>query len=309
MFMKALIFGGTGQDGEYLTQLLRGVGVEVQCVSRGGGDFRVDVSDVNGVQALLLQERPDVVFHLAATSSTSHEFLWANHASIGTGTMAILDAVDRHLPDTKVLLAGSGLQFVNEGIPLNEASQLDHSSPYAVARNYSLFAARYFRLRGLKVYFAFLFNHDSPLRSNRHLNMKIAEAAALAARGGGNRLQIGDLSAEKEFNFAGDIAAALWRTVCQDSFYEIVIGGGKSYSVMDWVELCFGYVGLDWRQYVETDSNYRSPYQRLVCDPARLFELGWQPNVDIRQLSEIMMVEALNRADPAKSLSGVTAQV
>jgi GDPmannose 4,6-dehydratase len=304
---RAMIFGGTGQDGVYLSKLLRESGLDVTCISRSGGDCQLDVADVDSVQRVLVRERPDYVFHFASTSSTGHEHLWANHSSIGTGTLAILDAVERHLPQTKVLLAGSGLQFVNEGKPLDEECALDHSSPYAVARNYSLYAARYFRSRGLHVYFTFLFNHDSPLRSNRHLNMKIAEAAAMAARGGGSRLQIGDLSAEKEFNFAGDVAAALWRIVCQDSFYEIVVGSGQTCSVLDWVQMCFGYVGLDWRKYVETDSSYRSPYRRLVCDPARLLSLGWQPSVDVRQLSGIMMVEALNRADVgAASFGGNT---
>jgi len=302
--MRAMIFGGTGQDGHYLRNILLENNVDVKCASRSGGDYCIDVADTLDVEDLLLRERPDYVFHLAATSSTDHKHLWANHSSIGTGTMAILDAVDRHLPSTKVVLAGSGLQFMNEGTPLNEESKLDHSSPYTVARNYSLYAARYFRSRGLRVYFAFLFNHDSPLRSNRHLNMKIAEAAALAARGGRNRLQIGDLAAKKEFNFAGDITAAFWQLVCQDSIFECVIGGGKSHTILEWVELCFQYVGLDWKQYVDTDETYQSPYKCLVSDPARLLSLGWQPNMNFRQLSEIMMAEALRRVDASNGPVG-----
>lgn len=299
--MRAMIFGGTGQDGHYLREILVGDGIAVCSVARQGGDFQVDVGDAVAVRDVIRDVRPDFVFHFAATSSTAHEHLWANHAAIGTGTLAILDAVDCDLPNTKVLLAGSGLQFVNDGLPLNEESPLDHTSPYIVARNYSLYAARYYRARGRKVYFAFLFNHDSPIRSNRHLNMKIAEAAALAACGGSHRLRIGDLHAEKEFNFAGDITAALWRLVQQDAIYECVVGCGRSHSVLEWVELCFQYVGLDWKQHVDTDVNYRSPYQRLVSDPVKLLSLGWQPHMNLSRLAEIMMAEALQRVEATKN--------
>ena len=297
--MRALIFGGTGQDGQYLRGLLEGKSITVLSCGRHGGDFLVDVSDAIAARNVIREVKPDFIFHLAATSSTAHEHLWANHAAIGTGTLAILDAVDRDLPDTKVLLAGSGLQFVNEGLPLDEMAPLDHSSPYVIARNYSLFAARYYRSRGRKVYFAYLFNHDSPLRSNRHLNMKIAEAAAFAASGGDQRLSIGDMNAENEFNFAGDVTAALWQLISQDSIYECVIGSGETHSVREWVELCYRYVGIDWKKYVDSDANYRSPYKRLVSAPAKLLSLGWQPSMELRQLAEIMMQEAIRRSDNA----------
>lgn len=293
--MQAIIFGGTGQDGYYLQKILSVEGIAVCCVARHGGDFQVNVGDVAAVRDVIRAVRPDFVFHFAATSSVGHEHLWANHAAIGTGTLAILEAVDCELPDTRVLLAGSGLQFINNGLPLNEDAPLDHSSPYVAARNYSLYAARYYRARGRKVYFAYLFNHDSPLRSSRHLNMQIAEAAALAACGGDRRLRIGDTNAEKEFNFAGDVVAALWRMINQDAVYECVVGCGTSHAVREWLELCFRRVGLDWREYVDTDATYRSPYQRLVSDPSRLFGLGWQPQMNVSRLSEIMMDEAIRR--------------
>ena len=296
--MKALIFGVNGQDGFYLSDLLNRREIEVTGVSRSNGSGQWTVGDVartEQVEALIVEHQPDYIFHLAANSTTRHDALFENHATISTGTLAILDAVDRHVPKAKVLLAGSGLQFVNEGLPLNEESPLDHSSPYVVARNSSLFAARYFRERGLKIYFAYLFNHDSPLRSNRHLNMKIAEAAARIASGSKERLLIGDLDAEKEFNFAGDVAAAMWLLIRQDELFECVVGSGQSHAVRDWIEACFREVGLDWNDYTETDRTYASPYRRLVSDPAKLLSLGWKPECTFSGLAAMMMAEAARR--------------
>lgn len=298
--MNALVFGISGQDGFYLGNLLGRQGIEVIGISRSNGGGRWIIGDVaNGeqVEALVRKYQPDYIFHLAANSTTRHDALFENHQAIATGTLAILDAVDRLAPKAKVFLAGSGLQFVNEGLPLNEECPLDHSSPYVVARNSSLFAARYFRKRGLKVYFAYLFNHDSPLRSNRYLNMKIAVAAAAIAKGSREKVLIGDLDAEKEFNFAGDIAAAMWLLIQQDELFECVVGSGRSHTVRDWVEACFREVGLDWNDHTETDRTYISPYRRLVSDPAKLFSLGWKPEYTFSGLAAMMMAEAARRCE------------
>ena len=299
--MKALIFGVTGQDGHYLRELLVTEGISVFGVARSGGDARVDVSDRTAVLAVIRDVRPDYVFHLAATSSTAHEHLWANHAAISTGTLAILDAVEQEAPHARVLLAGSGLQFVNHGLPLDEDSALDHSSPYVIARNHSLFAARYYRTRGLKVWFAYLFNHDSPLRSNHHLNMKIAEAAVRAASCSSERLLIGDPDAEKEFNFAGDIAAALWALIRQETNFECVVGSGEAAPVRHWLDACYRIAGLDWKEHVVIDPAYRSPYPRLVSNPVRLFNTGWNPRFTFRKLAGLMMGAARERLAGGKS--------
>lgn len=293
--MKAIIFGGNGQDGHYLRAQLEARDVDVVSVSRTRGDFQLDVSDAIAVEKLLDDVRPELVFNFAATSSTSHDHLWANHAAICTGSLVLLDIVDRKLPNSKVFLAGSGLQFVNTGDPISEACELDHSSGYCIARNHALFAGRYFRARDRRIYFGFLFNHDSPHRSSSHLNMKIAEAAARASVGLDPGLKVGDLKAEKEFNSASDIIAAVIVLMSQEDIFEFVIGSGVSHPVQRWVELCYGYVGLDWKKHVSIDSSYESPYRKLVSDPTRLRSLGWKPSVSIEQLAQEMMIEAIRR--------------
>jgi GDPmannose 4,6-dehydratase len=293
--MKALIFGSSGQDGHYLSSQLKADEVEVLGVSRKGGDRRLDVGDVAGVRELIREFQPDFVFHLAATSSTAHDHLWSNHASISTGTLAVLDAVEKHAPAARVFLAGSGLQFINDGRPLDEECLLDHSSPYVIARNHSLYAARYFRQRGLKVYFGYLFHHESPRRQSSHLIMRIAEAAAAQAAGSQRRLLIGDLEARKEFGYAGDIVNAMRILVQQDELFECVIGTGLGYTVREWVQACYSHVGLDWQAYVDKDTEFRNTCPCLVSSPKRLQELGWRPVISFAELASMIMGDAVSR--------------
>ena len=96
----ALIFGGSGQDAYYLARLCAERGLRPVSVSRSaGGDWLVgDVSKRAEVFALVEQHRPAYVFHVAANSTTRHDALFENHATISTGTLNILEAVRTMAP-------------------------------------------------------------------------------------------------------------------------------------------------------------------------------------------------------------------
>ena len=68
---RALIFGGLGQDGHYLSRLLRETGIEVISVSRSGGNYSGSVADFTFVEGLVKRYRPDFVFHFAANSKSN----------------------------------------------------------------------------------------------------------------------------------------------------------------------------------------------------------------------------------------------
>jgi len=290
--MKALIFGITGQDGYYLKSLLQERKVDVVGVSRSNSNWiKADVADKNAVSSLLNQHRPDYIFHLAANSTTKHEAVFENHQAISTGTLNILESVYRYSKHTKIFLSGSGLQFVNKGMPISEKDDFYAGSPYCVSRIQSVYAARYYRELGLSVYVGYFFNHDSPLRSERHINQKIVMAAKRIAGGNDEKIEIGDISVKKEFSFAGDIAKAIMTLIQNNNVYEATLGSGKAYSIEDWLNICFTYFGLPWKPYVTSVNGFRSEYDILVSDPKTIFSLGWKPETSINQLAEIMITQ------------------
>ena len=121
------------------------------------------------------RSNPDVIFHLAANSTTKHEALRENHETIVTGTLNILESVLCHSPETRVFIVGSGLQFKNSGLPISEDSEFDAASAYAVARIQSVYVARYFRRLGVRVYVGYLFHHESPFRHPHHVSKVIVD--------------------------------------------------------------------------------------------------------------------------------------
>jgi len=292
--MKSLIFGINGQDGYYLKRLLNKSGIEVLGVSRSNSEWiKGDVSDLPFVENIIREEKPEYIFHLAANSTTNYSALFENHRTICTGTLNVLDSAYRFSPSSRIFLSGSGLQFVNRGLPIRETDAFDASSPYAVSRIHSAYAARYYRSLGLNVYIGYFFNHDSPLRSERHVNQKIVAAAKRIAGGSSEKIELGDINVKKEFNFAGDMAEAIWILVNNgQGISESVIGCGKAYSIGDWVDICFGHFGLDPKKSVRLNPGFKTEYDTLVSDPATLSSLDWTPKIDFEKLAKIMIENA-----------------
>jgi GDPmannose 4,6-dehydratase len=287
--MKAIIFGASGQDGHYLSALLKEQGYEVIGISRQDNSLKVDISDYGSVDELIKQHKPEYIFHLAANSTTNHEALFENHSTIATGTLNILEAVKRNSPLTKVFISGSGLQFINEAKPIKETDPFEARDAYSVSRIQSVYAARYFRSLGIKTYAGYFFNHDSPLRTERHMTKKIAEAAKRITAGSNEKLTIGDIDAIKEYSYAGDIVKGIWTLVKQDEIFEANISSGKGYSIKEWLQECFSLVNKDWQEHIVANPDFISGYKQLVSDPSLIFSLGWKPEVDFKELAKLMM--------------------
>ena len=295
--MNTLIFGASGQDAYYLARLCEERGFAPVSVSRSTSQHWLtgDVADRAQVNALVAEHRPAYIFHLAANSTTRHDALFENHATISTGALNVLEAARTLAPEARVFLSGSGLQFVNPGGPISEQAPFDANSAYSVARIHSVYAARYYRSLGVRAYVGYLFHHDSPLRKPHHVSQKIAQAVRRIADGSSETLEMGDVTVRKEWAFAGDIAAGILALVEQDAVFEACIGTGQAHAITDWLEACFRLKGLDWREHVRSVEGFRAEYPLLVSDPATMHTLGWRAVVDLPRLAEMMVAEPLVR--------------
>lgn len=248
------------------------------------------MSNYNFIEILIKREKPEYIFHLAANSTTWHDTLFENHETISTGTLNILKSVKRHSPESRVFITGSGLQFENNGMPISETDNFVAKSPYSVARIHSVYAARYFRSLGLRIYVGYLFHHESPLRKPSHVSQKIALAAKRIAGGSTEEIDLGNISVEKEWTFAGDVAKGIFTLIKQDNVFEAIIGSGITYSIVNWLEQCFGIIDRDWHDYVKFREGFTPEYKRLVSNPKTINSLGWFPTVGLKDLAEIMVL-------------------
>jgi GDPmannose 4,6-dehydratase len=314
---RALITGIGGQDGSLLAELLLDEGYEVFGVARRPADEypnlngihgRVDVRqadllDRRSLVDTLRSRRPDEVYNLASVSfvpaSWDEPVLTAELAAVGVTT--ILEAI-REVDDGIRFYQASSSEIFGEPpeVPQTEETALSPLTPYGVAKAYGHFIARSYRRRyGLFACSGILYNHESPRRPLEFVPRKIAHAAARISLGLQDELRLGDLSARRDWGYAGDYVRAMWLMLQQNEPGEYVVATGEAHSVEELVQVAFDHVGLDWRDHVRVEDSLRrgkAELHDLVGDASRARRvLGWRPSVDFEGLVRLLVDADLER--------------
>jgi GDPmannose 4,6-dehydratase len=107
-----------------------------------------------------------------------------------------------------------------------------------------------------------------------------------------DKLYLGNLKAKRDWGYTPEYIESMWKILQNGTPEDFVIGTGEAHSVQEFVQEAFGYVGLDWRKYVEIDPRYFRPteVEELVADANKAKNsLGWQPKVKFADLVKIMI--------------------
>jgi GDPmannose 4,6-dehydratase len=314
---KALITGITGQDGSYLADFLLDQGYEVIGMVRRtstvnfqriehiqdrialvSGDMLDQISLVN----ILEEHRPEEVYNLAAQSfvQTSWSQPVFTGQVTGLGVTRLLDAirlVDRNI---RFYQASSSEMFgkVVE-VPQRETTPFYPRSPYGVAKVYGHWiTVNYRESYGMHCTSGILFNHESPRRGLEFVTRKITDGVARIKMGLAGELRLGNLDSHRDWGFAGDYVRAMWGMLQQDRPEDYVIATGETHSVRNFLQEAFGYVDLDWQDYVVQDERFMRPAEvdLLVGDPQKAGrDLGWEPMVTFRELVRMMVNADIER--------------
>jgi GDPmannose 4,6-dehydratase len=325
MAKRALITGLTGQDGSYLAEFLLEQGYEVSGLVRRSSTVNFsridhiqeritlisgDMLDQTSMQTALQECEPQEVYNLAAQSFVQTS--WTQPVFTGDvtalGVTRILSAIRHVNPDIRFYQASSSEMFgkVRE-VPQCESTPFYPRSPYGVAKVYGHWITVNFRESyGMHATSGILFNHESPRRGIEFVTRKVTYNVAKIKLGMAKEIRLGNLDSRRDWGFAGDYVKAMWLMLQQDQPDDYVIATGETHSVQELIETAFGFVGLDWHDYVVQDPRFMRPAEvdLLVGDPAKAGQvLGWEPKVTFTTLIQ-MMVEA----DLALLKSGNTAK-
>jgi GDPmannose 4,6-dehydratase len=143
-----------------------------------------------------------------------------------------------------------------------------------------------------------LFNHESIRRGPNFVTRKIAIAVGEIKRGERKKLVLGNLDAKRDWGYAPDYVRAMWLMLQQETPDDYVIGTGEVHSVREFAQEAFAHVGLDWKNYVETDPRFLRPVETNVlrADPTKArTKLGWAPEVTFKDLVRIMVDQEINK--------------
>ncbi len=315
----ALITGITGQDGAYLAKLLLGKGYRVVGgVRRNGHDalgrltylgiaeqveiVPMELMEQTNLLRVLEAVQPDEVYNLAAQSFVGVSFEQPVYTSevTGLGALRLLEAVRDVCHDAKVYQASSSEMFGHTtGSSQNELTPFRPRSPYAVAKAFAHHSAvNYREAYGMFVCCGIMFNHESPLRGMEFVTRKVTHAVARIKLGLQEKLELGNMSACRDWGYAPEYVDAMWAMLQQHEPNDYVIATGETHSVREFVELAFECAGLDWTDYVVTDLGLMRPADvELLRGDYRKAEalLGWEPTTRFEKLVGIMVAADLQR--------------
>ena len=314
---RALITGITGQDGSFLAELLLEKGYEVTGLVRGGGERKLgcsehlrerlnllagDLLDPASLRAAVEQARPHELYHLASPSfiPASWERPAETLRAIAGSTAVLLEAIRDEDPDARVFVAASGASpNIAPESPQSETTPCRPTTPYAIAKLASHQLVGAMRARdGLYACSGITFNHESERRPEQFVTRTITRAAAQIKLGLAQEVTLGDLSAVRDWSFAGDVVRGAWLALQQEEPDDYVFASGMGRTVTQLAETAFACVGLRAERYVRVDPKLvRAPEKTAsVGDPSRARQrLGLEPRVSFEQLVE-RMVEADLRA-------------
>ena len=268
MSKKALITGGTGQDGSYLAELLLEKGYEVHGMVRrssvekreridhleGNPNFTVhygDLSDSLSLVRLIGSIKPDEIYNLAAQSHVGVSFDVPEYTAdvVATGVLRVLEAVRIcGLEKTCRIYQASTSELYGkvEEVPQRETTPFHPYSPYAVAKQYGFWIVKEYR----EAYNMFccngiLFNHESERRGETFVTRKISLAAARIAQGKQDVLYLGNLSSLRDWGYAKDYVECMWLILQNDKPEDFVIATGEQHSVREFCEHAFREAGIE----------------------------------------------------------------
>ena len=322
---KAIIYGVTGQDGSYLSDLLLSKEYTVYGVTRRtsfNNTLRIshllnkkqfhlvqgDVTDTSSIYGLLNEVQPDEVYNLAAQShvGTSFNQPLLTWNVTGQGCINILEVIRQMVNRPRFYQASSSEMFGdqynldnNREKYQDEKTRFAPQSPYAIAKLAGHSAVSLYR-RSYDLYACggILFNHESERRGERFVTRKISRYVAdlyWATQTGRSipKLKLGNLSAQRDWGHAEDYVEAMWMMLQHDYADDFVISTGNTYSVEDYLKEAFKCINIvEYMDYVEIDESLMRPsevpYLRGISKKAER-RLGWKPKTGFKNLVSRMV--------------------
>src|SRR5262245_47457464 len=258
----ALITGITGQDGQFLAELLHEKGYQVFGLIKGQNNPKGDLiqaelpfvelvpgdlQDLPSLVTALEYTQPNEVYNLAGISFVALSFRQAELTAnvTGLGVLRMLEAI-RMVGGTQnnpihFYQASSSEMFgkVRE-TPQTEQTPFHPRSPYGAAKVFGHYTTvNYREAYGIHASSGILFNHEGPKRGLEFVTRKVTNAVARIKLGLQESITLGDLDPKRDWGYAGDYVEAMWMMLQQEEPDDYVVATGETHSIRDLPDLAF----------------------------------------------------------------------
>ncbi|UHA72288.1 GDP-mannose 4,6-dehydratase [Paenibacillus sp. 481] len=303
--MKALVTGIAGFVGSHMAEFLLERNIEVVGTIRNRSRMEhithiqdqirlieCELRDPFSVESLLTQEKPDLIFHLAAQSFVPTSWnspIDTIHNNVA-GQLNIFEAVRRLNLSCKIQIACSSEQYGHvepHETPIREENPLRPLSPYAVSKAAQDYLGyQYYKSYGLHVIRTRTFNHTGPRRGEQFVTSNFAKQIAEIEKGIRPPIvSVGNLSAQRDFTDVRDVVRAYWLALESGEVGECYnIASGSCVTIREMLDmlLAMSTVQIDT---VPDPSRMRPSDVEILLGDASKFEqrTGWKPEIPFEQ--------------------------
>lgn len=312
---RALILGVTGQDGQFLADLLLEKKYEVVGIARAPRAFlmnplslrrpifkSMDILETNELSKIIQDFDPDEIYNLAGESSVSNSFENPSSTikSNVVGVVNLLNCVRKFSKTKKIRLfqASSAEMFGSSNEQLNELSNFNPKSPYAFSKLAAHQICQLFRKDYAQwISCGILFNHESELRPENYVFKKVISSAVAISKGKLKKIKLGNIDIRRDWGYSRDYVEAMWLILQAETPDDFVIATGEQHSLKDLLHLTLNQLGISSAidEFVELDVTLKRPadIESTWGDPDKIKKgLGWSANIDFENLiSKIIRYE------------------
>lgn len=264
---KALILGVTGQDGAHIAAHLLARNCEVYGGFRRGSASKVwrlehlgiagkiklvniNIDEPYNLIEIFKTLQPDYIYHFAGESFVADSFVHpiTTIEANTLGTLNVLEAMRLTVPNAKLFFASSSEVFgnVDQGVLLDEQSMMLPANPYGISKMTAQHLVRMYRQSyGLFTCVGMLFNHEGPLRARSFVTRKITFNLARLKKQGGEAIELGNLSSERDWGSAENYTSAMMSVLDIDIPDDFVFASGKLTSVREFFTAAAQASGFD----------------------------------------------------------------
>jgi GDPmannose 4,6-dehydratase len=278
-----------------------------------------DLTDMGSAIRLIETSQATEVYNLAAQSfvGVSFDQPIATGQITGLGAAYLLEAIRTVNRQIRFYQASTSEMFGKvQAIPQVEETPFYPRSPYGVAKLYAHWLTINYR-ESFDIFgcSGILFNHESPLRGREFVTRKITDTVAKIALGKAELLELGNLDAQRDWGYAKDYVEGMRLMLQHDVPETYVLATNRTETVRTFVEMAFRQVqiDIDWSGKDENETGvdrktgkllvrinpqfYRpAEVELLIGNAAKAQrELGWTPQVQLEELTALMVDADMRR--------------
>ena len=290
--MKILVTGGAGFIASHVADAYLAAGHEVVIIdnlSSGQKEnlnpqakfIEADITDKEKIQAIIREERPDVINHHAAHIQVGYsvknpQFDAENNI---LGLLNIMEAA-KEIPVKKVIMAATGgAMYGNKETPFTEEMKEEPLSPYGISkRSGELYLNYYHELYGIP-YISLRYSNVYGPRQNPHGESGVIAIFSEMIAEGKAPVINGDGSHTRDYVFIDDVAKANLLALETDFVGELNIGTQTEISTNEVFRKVVAEMGVN----IEEKHGEERPGEQVTSslDYSKAKQvLGWEPSVE-----------------------------